>query len=92
MKNGNRRKFSKLHRIFCWKGTIYPLLEFGIFGQLDAKIASARYQRRIESGENGVGLARARTKAACVRADWGVLRGREEICGRRKSKSGGSRN
>lgn len=67
MKNGNRRKFSKLHRIFCWKGTIYPLLEFGIFGQLDAKIASARYQRRIESGENGVGLARARTEG-CLRA------------------------
>lgn len=50
MKNGNRRKFSKLRRIFCWDGTIYPLLEFGIFGQLGAKMASATYQRRIESG------------------------------------------
>lgn len=67
MKNGNRRKFLKLHRIFCWGGTIYPLLEFGIFGQLDAKMAFATYQRRIESGENGVGMARARTEG-CLRA------------------------
>lgn len=67
MKNGNRRKFLKWHRIFCWDGTIYSLLEFGIFGQLDAKMASVTYQRRIESRENGVGMARARTEG-CSRA------------------------